>query len=126
MKTIRMKKEYLDKWLAALRSGKYRQGSARLKTLDGKFCCLGVLQCVLDGDVEYHHGSTKDSLPLPSESWLKNKGIEFTGNESIPEKGNPRNPLIPKQGYSLAYLNDSLETGFKALANLIEEATETF
>jgi hypothetical protein len=31
------------KWVAALRSGKYRQGTGRLRTKDGGYCCLGVL-----------------------------------------------------------------------------------
>jgi len=37
-----MKKNIADKWVAALRSGKYTQGKSRLKT-DTGFCCLGVL-----------------------------------------------------------------------------------
>ena len=56
MKTIRMAKATLDKWLAALRSGKYTQGKGALETKDifGKIthCCLGVLQIELDGEVE--------------------------------------------------------------------------
>lgn len=35
------------KWVAALRSGKYKQGKNRLKTKHG-FCCLGVLRDVDD------------------------------------------------------------------------------
>lgn len=31
------------KWTAALRSGEFEQGVGSLKTLDGKYCCLGVL-----------------------------------------------------------------------------------
>lgn len=38
-----MNPEVKDKWLTALRSGKYEQGKQRLQTADGKFCCLGVL-----------------------------------------------------------------------------------
>lgn len=30
-------------WVTALRSGDYKQGKNVLETLDGKFCCLGVL-----------------------------------------------------------------------------------
>lgn len=30
-------------WIAALRSGEYKQGRAALATADGKYCCLGVL-----------------------------------------------------------------------------------
>lgn len=32
-----------DKWLKALRSGRYRQGFGRLRTASGGYCCLGVL-----------------------------------------------------------------------------------
>lgn len=31
-----------EQWVAALRSGKYKQGTGYLNR-DGKFCCLGVL-----------------------------------------------------------------------------------
>ena len=31
-----------QKWVDALRSGKYTQGQNRLRSDDGKFCCLGV------------------------------------------------------------------------------------
>ena len=31
------------KWVAALRSGKYKQGRNYLRSKDNKFCCLGVL-----------------------------------------------------------------------------------
>lgn len=38
-----MKKEIKEKWVAALRSGEYKQGKDYLKTDDNCFCCLGVL-----------------------------------------------------------------------------------
>lgn len=41
-----MNKEIKEKWVAALRSGEYKQGKSALKeTQDGKdaFCCYGVL-----------------------------------------------------------------------------------
>ena len=38
-----MKAELLNKWLEALRSGKYQQGRGTLRDADNKFCCLGVL-----------------------------------------------------------------------------------
>ena len=37
-----------EKWVTALRSGKYRQGHGQLRSEDDKFCCLGVL-CVVTG-----------------------------------------------------------------------------
>lgn len=36
-------KTYIRGWVAALRSGKYQQGLGCLRSLDDKFCCLGVL-----------------------------------------------------------------------------------
>lgn len=36
------------RWVAALRSGKYKQGKSALQTWDGKFCCLGVLCDLID------------------------------------------------------------------------------
>jgi hypothetical protein len=38
-----MQEEWKSKWVAALRSGKYRQGEMTLRDYDDKFCCLGVL-----------------------------------------------------------------------------------
>lgn len=43
-----MKKEIADLWVAALRSGKYKQGRTTLKNRDSEFCCLGVL-CDISG-----------------------------------------------------------------------------
>lgn len=43
-----MLKDIADKWVAALRSGKYQQGIGHLKHGD-KFCCLGVLCDLLPG-----------------------------------------------------------------------------
>lgn len=37
-----MKKSIKKKWVAALRSGQYKQGFAQLRSEEG-FCCLGVL-----------------------------------------------------------------------------------
>lgn len=42
-----MKKEIRDAWIAALESGKYKQGRSALKTGADTYCCLGVLACVM-------------------------------------------------------------------------------
>lgn len=36
-------KNLVKKWVAALRSGKYKQGKGVLRSEKGKYCCLGVL-----------------------------------------------------------------------------------
>jgi hypothetical protein len=49
-----MDKEWKDRWVTALRSGKYEQGQSQLATLytkhNTKYCCLGVL-CNIHPDV---------------------------------------------------------------------------
>lgn len=37
-------------WVKALRSGEYRQGTGRLRSVDDEFCCLGVLCDVVKKD----------------------------------------------------------------------------
>lgn len=39
---LKMQPELKAKWVAALRSGEFKQGKERLEK-DGRFCCLGVL-----------------------------------------------------------------------------------
>jgi hypothetical protein len=38
-----MNSEVKEKWIAALRSGKYEQSKGTLRTVNNEFCCLGVL-----------------------------------------------------------------------------------
>jgi hypothetical protein len=51
---MKMPIELKDKWVKALRSGKYKQGRGILYNPEEKsFCCLGVLEHIcLDGNVE--------------------------------------------------------------------------
>ena len=38
-----MNRAVVEKWVAALRSGEFKQGTDRLLTDDGSYCCWGVL-----------------------------------------------------------------------------------
>lgn len=59
-----MKKNVADKWVAALRSGKYRQGRGRL--YDGeRFCAIGVLHELFRRDQKI---SKKEFWSDPSDS----------------------------------------------------------
>lgn len=60
MITIRMPKELLAKWLAALRSGEYKQSRESLYDGNG-YCCLGVLQKIHVGRTWVNHMG--DELP---------------------------------------------------------------
>ena len=56
---MKLTQELKDQWIAALKSGKYIQGSSRLRTYTysgDKFCCLGVLCDVIDSTGWNWHG----------------------------------------------------------------------
>ncbi len=46
-KEFRLPKEFVEDWITALRSGKYKQGQGELYS-EGKYCCLGVA-CSISG-----------------------------------------------------------------------------
>lgn len=88
-----MLKELKDKWLAALRSGEYRQGKAALRkhsksqdeSQDARFdmfCCLGVLCDVYDPYSWVDGNITKGYVRLqndgyPSDEVLNNVGLPY-------------------------------------------------
>ncbi len=47
-----MDKELKAKWVAALRSGEFKQAQGRMLAEDGAMCCLGVLEAVCGTDSE--------------------------------------------------------------------------
>lgn len=124
--TIRMPKESLKKWLDALRSGKYAQGKHRLWTPGSNtFCCLGVMEHCLTGEVDMEHVGSALSPHLAT---LERLGIQFLKDDGFP---GGKEPLL-RYGENesdiavASHLNDSGDYDFKALADLIEAHTETF
>lgn len=103
-----MKKEVMEKWVAALRSGKWEQGFGRLKTQDNKYCCLGVLCQVLDIPINLDTRWGSDSI-------LSMEAQELGGLQS------PNG--IMGLSYSLAELNDTKHT-FLEIADIIEDNWE--
>lgn len=74
------------KWIAALRSGEYKQGQSSL--FDGKgYCCLGVLATIQGCDIE-------KAIPDPDERVTNDLPRGFNGG------------LTPKQREILACRND--------------------
>lgn len=105
--------EILTKWVAALRSGEYKQATGTLCQLDAEgkpegYCCLGVLEHVLDGEVEYYANDADEHIPLgmPSNNFLKKHGLAFDN-------------LFGQSMYTLSEMNDSGST-FEEIANLLE------
>lgn len=118
-KTIKMKRADFKKWIAALRSGKYKQGYKALKDDTGGYCCLGVLQHCLVGDVERTTASNIPKL-YPSKVWLRERGITFN-NQALagaPNVDDGHGGLI-----AVDVLND-LHTSFSKIADMLEKHVE--
>lgn len=131
-----MNPEIKAKWVAALRSGQFKQGKHVLhNTDDNSFCCLGVL-CEINGlkkspttavinsetgekvncssyeyeSVEYQFATTNERV-LPRAALVK-LGLE--DHEKF------QNPNIAEYEKSLAELNDSGHS-FEQIADIIEK-----
>lgn len=112
-----MNKEIKQRWVEALRSGKYKQGKAALRRKD-RFCCLGVL-CDITQTKKcqwkpknrilgaYTIGGQTEVLPKAVVSRCRLAGE----NPSVIYKG---------KRTTLAQLNDE-GVRFKTIAKLIEE-----
>jgi hypothetical protein len=110
-----MNPEVKQEWIAALRSGEYKQGSEFLRRGD-EFCCLGVL-------CDLHAKKT-------STQWLHGfKGSEYLDNkERLPEavsewaglQGHNSNDPYMKGNWLSAY-NDDEYKSFSEIADLIEK-----
>lgn len=116
-----MKKAIADKWIKALKSGKYKQGVYALKSEDN-YCCLGVLcDIAIKEDPSlgrWQSGAffTKDNafiggLPPAVMRW---SGVKNDGGV-IPKKVSTHFNLE-----TLAGLNDSGKYSFKDIAKVIK------
>ena len=119
-----MDKAIAEKWVAALRSGKYKKGRGRLVDSKERYCCLGVLCDIAikngvpivrstDGfsnldDGYYNHMV----LPSPVMEWA---GMDSDDGEYYDHNG---------KGHTLVDVNDNLapkrRKGFKFIADIIE------
>jgi hypothetical protein len=109
-----MKKSIMKKWVAALRSGEFEQGTEALERY-GKYCCLGVLSALasVEGvcdiekkdDGEYAYDGRTGCLPASVMKWAGIKGAN--DNCKLPD------------GTHLTILNDN-GTPFTEIANLVE------
>lgn len=78
-----MNKEYKDKWLVALRSGKYSQGHGALLSESGQYCCLGVLVDIA-GEMGNHYkqqGCLHPALTKATELPLKQQDMLVDMND---------------------------------------------
>ncbi len=115
---IKLPKRIKNKWVKALRSGEYNQCQDRLTDFNGGFCCLGVLQHVLDNgriDVDPHRGESFCMMTVKTERKL---GVYDVLGQAADDS------LYQVREF-LAEVNDvgtnGKRWGFKRIANWIEE-----
>ena len=119
-----MDKKIKKKWVAALRSGKYRRGTGHLCAYDktskkNKYCCLGVLcdihakatgnEFVKDSSRIREYLDESDFLPLEVQEWANLKANGGSLKKKV--KGHT----------NLVSLNDSGDANFKEIADAIEK-----
>lgn len=126
MKTIKMKKADWEKWDAALRSGKYAQAEQTMYDPNtGSYCCLGILQHCLSGEVERSGGGLYAYRQVPSAHWCEDFGIDmFTYYPRAVHKtlDTTTNPMT-NTGKTVAEMNDSGKS-FVEIADAIKEIVE--
>lgn len=108
-----MKKSIAKKWVAALRSGDYKQGKGQLRDTKNRFCCLGVL-CNLHAQAHPKIAAMqrdKDAY-MASTGLLPQEVMDWAGMSD--EIG-----CLPN-GDSLAELNDGGKR-FTTIAKIIEQ-----
>lgn len=126
-----MKKSVAKKWVAALRSGKYRQGKTRLRVAgetrrQDSFCCLGVLCDVhrtTTGKGRWYLGAFEPAGEVGSAMVTPDTVVAWAGLGSCNPKVPAHNPST--RGTSLAEFNDHLGKTFAEIADLIEAHWET-
>jgi hypothetical protein len=104
-----MNKEWKDKWVAALRSDGFEQGTGQLRNASNQYCCLGVL-CRI----------TEDAIGEPF------KGSYYDDDEDnigyLPERVASLVLFNDASAhYDLVELNDSKRKNFNEIADYIEE-----
>jgi hypothetical protein len=104
-----MKPDLKEKWLAALRSGDYRQAKTALRTDENEFCCLGVLCDVFD-----QKQWSRDEESFGDWSFRTPEAYDYPDAWTHRATG-----LISEQGRYLAEMNDAGKS-FADIADWIE------
>lgn len=108
-----MNKEIKKKWIAALRSGKYKKTTGTLRTRDNRFCALGVL-CDVIGPSKWHSQG-------PFYKWGTQMSTLSTEGMKLAGVDHPMVRLGSESGENILALNDSKGLSFLEIADIIEK-----
>lgn len=112
-----MNQEIKKKWVDALRSGEYKQGTEHLKK-DGCFCCLGVLMDIYKKE----NGEEWTGEEQKFDGILSTEIVEWSEVESSDPKLFYSEKILPLgRKREITHLNDSKKLSFEQLADLIEQ-----
>lgn len=129
----------VNKWIEALRSGKYRQGKGALamkdKSKHATYCCLGVA-CLINGLEKKFNKLTGEFTFDDETSILPDSIAQLLGADGRDMRV-PVTPLIldialkngkaitsNKEDVALSGLNDDSNFTFRQIADVLEEALE--
>ena len=107
--TNKMNPEYKSKWVSALKSGKYKQGRFALRSLDHKYCCLGVLLDI--AGTEWILENNDDGYYVPE--WASTGYLSLEHRDKFNISGETMDTLTK--------LNDQDRASFEEIAYWIEE-----
>ena len=111
-----MKKDTKEKWVAALRSGEYRQCQGELKDAIGAHCCLGVL---LETQGWKENKSESDKSVFSN--YVSPKGVFNMEENELDEYTSEAFGLNRQQQVRLMNLNDDKGWSFNLIARWIED-----
>jgi hypothetical protein len=121
---MKMSKELRDKWVSALRSGEYAQGTGALyKADENSYCCLGVLEYICEGACEKTTSEEAYGryLSVPSDEFYERNDISL-----LDDTGATDDDIID----DLVLMNDgsmqSRQVPFENIASFIENTVETY
>lgn len=105
-----MTRKQFAEWIAALRSGEYKQGRGKLRTDDKCYCCLGVYADIVDPE---------NKTDWKGDFYLSKSLVESFYSDHGSHKDKDERP-------SLVHLNDDERQTFSEIADILEANPEDY
>ncbi len=127
--------ENLERWVVALRSGKYKQGHYMLRDVNNKFCCLGVACDILhpeawsatavdmigDARLRFYLSDVVNDVVIRAGSYLN----EFCSYSFIPIHMLKELGITDEMQRDLTVMNDDGYDGSKSFSEIADYIEQT-